>query len=59
MPWGKIGAVFVVLLVVFLFGRLWFALIEGILGRLRKIFSCCRKQETWHTLSEEESKTEK
>lgn len=33
MPWGQIGAVFLVLVAVFAVGRLWFHIVEGGAGR--------------------------
>lgn len=56
MSWGAIGALALVVVVVFLFGRLWFALVEGVLSKIKRLFS--RKQEptAWHSVSHDEHK---
>lgn len=59
MPWGQIGAVLLVLVVVFVVGHLWFHIVEGVLGGLKRLF--CRKKEppTWHTLPPDLDDTDK
>ena len=57
MPWGEIGAVLTVLIVVFIVGRVWFRVVEGVLGGIKGIFG--RKEpEVWHTLPPEEDAKE-
>lgn len=58
MPWGEIGAVLVVLVVVFAVGKLWFHIAEGITGGLKRLISR-REPPAWHTLpSEQEEEKE-
>ena len=50
---GQIGAFLLVLVVLFLVGRLWFALVEGVLEAIRRrLFR--GKGEPWHPLPPEE-----
>ena len=50
VPWGEVGAVLIVLVIVFAVGNLWFHLIEGILGGLKRLFHRRREPTVWHTL---------
>lgn len=54
MSLGALGAFALVLVVVFLFGQLWFHLVEAILGRLRRLLSRRREPPAWHPLPPEE-----
>ena len=54
MPLGEIGAILLFLLVVFIFGNLWFHFIETILRWIKKLFSRRQKPPAWHTLSPDE-----
>ena len=54
MPWKEIGALLLALVVIFVFGNLWFHLVESILHRLKKIFTRHREPPAWHTLPPEE-----
>ena len=50
MPWGQIGAVLIALVVVFIVGHLWFHIVEGVLGGLKRLFSRKKEPPAWHTL---------
>ena len=50
MPWGEIGAFLLFLVVVFIFGNLWFRFIEAILSRIKNIFTRNKKTSAWHPL---------
>lgn len=50
MPFGETGAFLLFLVVVFVFGNLWFRFIEAILKRLKKLFSRHREPPPWHPL---------
>ena len=54
MPLGEIGAFLLVLVVVFIFGNLWFHLIEAILRRIKKLLTRRKKPPAWHTLPPDE-----
>lgn len=54
MSLGALGAFALVLVVVFLFGQLWFHLVEAILGRLRRLLSRRREPPAWHPLPPDE-----
>ena len=56
MPWGAVGAVLLVLVIVFVVGHLWFHIVERVLGGLRRLFSRKKEPPAWHTLPEEEKK---
>ena len=59
MPWGEIGAVLAVLIVVFIVGHAWFGLVEGALGGLKRFFSRKKGPPAWHTLPPEREQEEK
>ena len=59
MPWGEIGAVLVVLFLVFIAGRVWFHLVEGALGGLKRLFSRKKEPPPWHPLPAEQKKEER
>ena len=54
MPWKEIGALFLALVVILVFGNLWFHLVESILRRLKKRFTRHKEPPVWHTLPPEE-----
>lgn len=54
MHFGEIGAILLFLLVVFIFGNLWFHFIETILKRIKKLFTHRQKPSVWHTLPTDE-----
>ena len=56
MPWGAVGAVLLVLVIVFVVGHLWFHIVERVLGGFRRLFSRKKEPPAWHTLPEEEKK---
>lgn len=50
---GHLGALLLALVVLFVVGRLWYALVETVKDALaRRLFP--RKEETWHPLPPEE-----
>ena len=49
---GQIGAFLLVLVVIFLMGRFWYALVEGAREALRRRFFR-RKEKPWHPLPPE------
>ena len=50
MPFGEIGAFLLLLAAVFLFGNLWFHLIEAILAQIKRLFTRRKKPPASHTL---------
>ncbi len=50
MPLGEIGAFLLVLVIVFIFGNLWFHLIETILRQIKKRLARRREPPAWHPL---------
>lgn len=54
MTLQAIGAVFLVLLVVFVCSRLWFHLVEGLLGLLKRLFTKKSPPPAWHTLPKDD-----
>ena len=54
MPLGEIGAFLLFLVAVFIFGNLWFHLIEAILNRIKKRLTRRKKTPAWHTLPPDE-----
>jgi hypothetical protein len=49
MPVGEMGAFLLFLMIVFLFGNLWFHFIETILRQIKKLFTR-HKNSSWHPL---------
>ncbi len=49
MPVGEMGAFLLFLMIVFLFGNLWFHFIETILRQIKKLFTR-HKNPVWHPL---------
>ena len=46
------GAFLVVLVIIFIIGMLWFHIVEGLLGSLRKKFFSPKEPAVWYTLEE-------
>ena len=59
MPFGEIGAFLLFLVVIFLFGNLWFHFIEAILTRIKKHFTRRKKPPAWHPLPPDEEDEKK
>lgn len=51
------GAIFLLLLFLFLLGNLWFHLVEGLLKKIKGSFFP-KKEIPWHTLPKEEQQDE-
>lgn len=56
MPWGQIGAVLAVLVIVLAAGTLWFHFVEAILNQLKKWLFKNKKPTAWHTLPSEQER---
>ena len=50
MSWEHIGAVLVFLIIVFIVGRLWFHIVEGVLGGLKRLIFRKKKPTAWQSL---------
>lgn len=53
MPLDAIGVLLLVLVVVFLFSRVWFHLVEGLLGLIKRLFRRKTEPSAWHVLPQE------
>ena len=58
MPLGEIGVFLLFLVVIFIFGNLWFHLIESILRRIKKRFTRRKTPPAWHVLPPEEDEND-
>lgn len=58
MGLGEVAAFVLVLTAVFLWGRLWFGLVEGLLARIRRLFGGA-EPAPWHTLPSEEQPSDR
>ena len=58
MSWGEIGALLLVLVILFVVGRLWFHIVEGVLGGLKQLFSRRKAAPPWHPLPSEQENTD-
>ena len=54
MPWGQIGAVLAVLVIVFVVGNLWIHFVEALLSQLKKWLLKNKNPTAWHTLPPEQ-----
>ena len=54
MKLGMIGAFLLALVVIFIFGNLWFHLVEALLGWVKRRFARRGEPPAWHTLPPEE-----
>ena len=50
----ELGAWLLLLLVVFVLGNLWFHVVEGVLGRLKRLLVRGKEPPAWHPLPPEE-----
>jgi len=50
MSWGQIGAVLIALVIVFIVGHLWFHIVEGVLGGLKRLSSRKKEPPAWPPL---------
>ena len=50
MPVGEMGTFLLFLMIVFIFGKLWFHSIEAILRQIKKLFTRYKKTSAWHPL---------
>lgn len=50
----KLGAFLLLLVVIFVFGQLWFHLVESLLERIKRKFFRPNQQMTWHPLPPEQ-----
>lgn len=48
MPLGEVGAFLFFLVVIFVFGNLWFHFVETILRWIKKLFIGQKKPTAWH-----------
>lgn len=54
MSLGQMGAFFLVLVVVFIAGNIWFHLVEALLSRIKSLFTRHREPPAWHPLPPEQ-----
>lgn len=52
MVWQEIGMWCLALTVLFIFGRVWFHLVEGLLARIKSLLTRRKKPPVWHTFEE-------
>ena len=54
MSLGEIGAILLFLVVVLVFGNLWFHLVESVLGRIKRLLIRRSTPPAWHPLPTEQ-----
>lgn len=57
MPLQEMGAVLLALVVIFVVGQLWFHLVEGVLKRIKSLFTSRKDPPAWHPLQQENEDT--
>lgn len=50
--WREIGMWVLVLTVIFIFGQVWFHLVEGVLSRVKSLLNRNKEPPVWHTFEE-------
>ena len=55
--WREIGMCFLALAVIFMVGRVWFHLVEGILARIKSLLNRHKEPPVWHTFAETDEET--
>ena len=55
--WREIGMWFLALAVIFMVGRVWFHLVEGILARIKSLLNRHKEPPVWHTFAETDEET--
>lgn len=50
--WREIGMWFLILVVIFIFGQVWFHLIEGLLAKLKSLLNRHKEPLVWHAFEE-------
>ena len=50
--WREIGMWVLILIVIFIFGRMWFHLVEGLLAKLKSLLNRHKEPPVWHTFEE-------
>lgn len=53
--WRETGMWLLLLIVMFIFGRMWFHLVEGLLSKLKSLLGRHRDPPVWHTFEEADS----
>ncbi len=54
MPLRELGVILLVLVVIFVFGQLWFHFVETLLRWLKKLFVRHKEPSKWHPLPVEQ-----
>lgn len=54
--WREIGMWCLVLSALFIFGRVWFHLVEGLLFGIKSLLNRHKKPPVWHTFEETDGK---
>ncbi len=52
--WIKFGVWILILIIIFIFGRVWFHMVEWLLSKIKALFSRCVKPPVWHTFEEKD-----
>ena len=50
--WREIGMWVLILVVIFIFGRVWFHLVEGLLAKIRSLLKRNKEPPVWHTFED-------
>lgn len=50
--WREIGMWLLILTVIFVFGQVWFHLVEGLLSKIKSLLSRSKEPPVWHTFEE-------
>ena len=55
--WREIGMWLLILTVIFIFGQVWFHLVEGLLSKIKSLLNRNKEPPVWHTVEEADSET--
>ena len=54
MPLRELGVILLILVVIFVFGQIWFHFVEGLLHWVKKLFPRRKDSSKWHPLPPEQ-----
>lgn len=54
MTFEKIGAVLLFMVILFIFGNIWFNIVESILNKIKRMFIKNEKTINWHNFPDDE-----
>ena len=51
MSFKEIGVIIIVMIIIVIWGNIWFSIVEGVIGKIKNIFKSDKK-DVWHSFSD-------